>query len=92
MLSAPAERIVPAMIAPNRPNSGAYGDWLPSFSSCGPKRVPIHAPATKPASESTPDEEPAREADEPEDDREADDDVVDGRSSQQMMHGSRPRG
>ena len=81
MLSAPAERIVPAMIAPNRPNSGAYGDRLPSLSSCGPKRVPRYAPSDEARQREHPDEEPAREADEPEDGREADDDDVNGRSS-----------
>ena len=58
MLSAPAEMIVPAMTAPSRPKSGAYGDSLPSESSCGPKRVPMYAPATKPASDSTPTRKP----------------------------------
>ena len=58
MPSAPAEMIVPATIAPNRPNSGAYGERLPSGSSSGPKRVPSQAPAMNPPSDRTPMKKP----------------------------------
>ncbi len=58
MLSAPIDRTIPARTAPSSPNSGAYGDWLPSLKSCGPNRVPIQAPATKPASDSAPTRNP----------------------------------
>ena len=53
--------IDPASTAPIRPNSGAYGDELPSGSSRGPTRVPTKAPATNPASDKTPTMNPERD-------------------------------
>ena len=68
MLSAPAERIVPAMIAPKRPNSGAYGDWLPSLEQLRAEARADPGAGDEARQREHPDEEPAREPDEPEDD------------------------
>jgi hypothetical protein len=53
--------IAPPNAAPNRPNSGPYGDSDPSGSSAGPIRVPAIAPTTKPPTDSAPTTNPWRQ-------------------------------
>ncbi len=54
MPSSPVAKIAPPSSAPTSPNAGAYGEADPLGSTSGPTRVPMNAPATKPANESAP--------------------------------------
>ena len=56
--SNPDASTAPASNAPPRPKSGAYGESAPSLSSSGPSRVPMNAPAAKPARVSAPARKP----------------------------------